>query len=240
MKIKDLPPKMNLGGTGLPETTQTTAMKLINTHKDYLLLVDEDVIEQNTLAYNKGSGIAFTGTIPAIGDYKIVAHLPLHDNAPVLEGVLLLPELENEDLKRVEQVILKISPQLADIAYRDGGINPLSKRVATEILASQNRRYTEEDMEKAYETGVKRGDWLNIPAHNQHRVAEPLSWANFIHSLSPVTLPVGFEPEYDKSPLEEMMPEMVGRLQFSQFKTIKSTFRGKEVEQLIGGYVYGN
>ena len=99
-------------------------MKLITTHPDYILWVDEKadcslesgsiVLEHNTGAGNPYYRIYKKGTLKTLltwkntvwnNEYwqvKIIAHLPLN-NAPLLEGVDLLPELpkQEEDINQL-------------------------------------------------------------------------------------------------------------------------------------------
>lgn len=69
----------------------------------------------------------------------------------------------------------------------------------------------------------------------------------FIQSLSPITLPIGFEPEYECNCTVQFGKRRVqclnsnnGHCKVSLFKTIKSTYQGKEVEILQGKWIFKN
>ena len=72
--------------------------KLIHT-PDYLLVVDDSEIKFKDRYFNEEDGIGlWQDAIPAyhkLNSKKIIAHLPLN-NSPILEGVDLLPPLEDE------------------------------------------------------------------------------------------------------------------------------------------------
>jgi hypothetical protein len=87
--------------------------KLITTNKDYTLLTgifnyinpdswyidhpNQNMLLKSGIVIKKGS----------IAGHPVIGHRPLHDNAPVLEGVPLLPELhsQRDDEKEVEALI---------------------------------------------------------------------------------------------------------------------------------------
>lgn len=118
-------------------------MKLITT-EDYLLGVDDSGIKEGDLILYKNSSIAKCLGFPTDGggglkiqiqsdiakiktDFesckKIIAHLPLNDS-PILQGVPLLPPLENEDVWScgLEQKLneLPYEKHLDDGQYNDG------------------------------------------------------------------------------------------------------------------------
>lgn len=85
-------------------------IKLIITHKDYLLLMDDTIgiAEQGEYVYSKLANTVrqLEYKHGADNDRPIIAHLPLN-NAPTLEGVPLLPELPKQE-DDVEQLIMKL------------------------------------------------------------------------------------------------------------------------------------
>jgi hypothetical protein len=48
--------------------------------------------------------------------------------------------------EQMEQIVLSISPALKDIANRDGGINPLSKRMADKLFKVAQTHAIEEQL----------------------------------------------------------------------------------------------
>jgi len=64
--------------------------------QNYLLIVDESEIKKCTYCYDEINKRLFFYEGPLRYNYKrVVAHLPLN-NSPILEGVDLLPEIEEE------------------------------------------------------------------------------------------------------------------------------------------------
>ena len=70
--------------------------KIINTG-DYLLIVDDSEIKKETYCYDSINNILvfYKDSMKNIGFQKVISHLPLN-NSPILEGVDLLPPLEDE------------------------------------------------------------------------------------------------------------------------------------------------
>jgi hypothetical protein len=226
-------------------------LKLITTHKDYILLVDTEApIEgMKTLVWNEVAGwmsgndfrctVSLSKENPLLNDinvfegiHAIIAHLPLN-NAPVLEGVPVLPELpkQEEDFDLDAELTKLNTPFRYDSAnkrynYTEGDIKELLRKAT-----SQNRRYTEEDMKKSFEAGQldKSNNWYGGDINQ------------YLQSLSPVTLPVGFEPEYDEEHPYQLPNTVHNDESISinglgyNFKTIKND-KGQDV--LVGRYIY--
>ena len=152
---------------------------------------------------------------------KILAHLPLN-NSPVLEGVDLLPKLVKENYQEIANSILKDMPEgIVKSSALRGIVAGLKYKAATKTYSEGNLQGLIQVLLEAHTIGTT--------VFMKRKADE------YIQSLNKPKLPVGFEAEYNKSPLEEMMPEMEGRLQFSQVKTIPNE-QGIPVWQ--GTYVY--
>jgi hypothetical protein len=77
--------------------------------------------------------------------------------------------------------------------------------------SASQRRYTEEDMKKSFEAGQNYAEVMGV--------GEP-NFKTFLQSLSPVTLPVGFEPEYDYNKIWDYERKR-GSIGFKTIKMIK-------------------
>lgn len=160
-------------------------MKLITT-QDYLLGVDESEIKEGDFLYsvnnklvvraNKSSADTINSkSFSEVIYEKIIAHLPLN-NSPILQGVPLLPPLEDD----VEKLAVQFAGERYDNrwfaidAYKKGYNKAKSKY-----------KYTEEDIRKAIAMGY---DWC-------HQKQIPTDWMvdNFIQSQR--KMPVAFECE---------------------------------------------
>jgi hypothetical protein len=117
---------------------------------------------------------------------KVIGHLPLN-NSPILEGIDLLPPLEDEVEKlAIEKYPVNMGEEWTEegLAYpldfnygfRQGFIEGYNK-------AKEKYKYTEEDIDKAYWAGMK-------------FVGEDKgSYKEFIQSLQQPKYPIGFECE---------------------------------------------
>jgi hypothetical protein len=187
--------------------------KLIKTD-NYLLVVDESEIKEGDCGYNgnmwkvthigkesnesfglmyaKEYGLDKLGygktilTLPK-NLKKAIAHLPLN-NSPILEGVPLLPPLEDEVEKLAEQEYREFpnNPKDKPDWHYNRDINCFRKRkafVKGYNTAKEKYKYTEEDIDKAYWAGMK-------------FVGEDKgSYKEFIQSLQQPKYPVEFESE---------------------------------------------
>ena len=161
--------------------------KLIHT-PNYLLVVDDSEIKEGNKSLLNVEGfepMILTHHEPIEEGYegkKIIAHLPLN-NSPILEGVDLLPPLEQED--DVEKLAKSAFThpdfgkyKVGSIAYYNGYKEGYNK-------AKEKYKYTEEDIDKAYWAGMK-------------FVGEDKgSYGEFIQSLSQPKMPIGFECEIE-------------------------------------------
>jgi hypothetical protein len=122
---------------------------------------------------------------------KVISHLPLN-NSPILEGVPLLPPLENEVEEVWEQGLgAELEKLLPYMKHLDDGQYNSGQLVGFEIGATwgynktkEKYKYTEEDLRKAIELSDK----------NQ-RLNDPLHPNEIIQSLQQPKMPVAFECE---------------------------------------------
>jgi hypothetical protein len=159
--------------------------KIIKTDK-YLLVVDESEIKENNYVYVEGhvkpqmcKGFENNGDVlcynnlPYIKEKtkKVISHLPLN-NSPILEGVDLLPPLEDEVEKLAEE-------------WNDKGefTSPYSFKAGYN-KTKEKYKYTEEDVLDAWELGASEGLPLTREKKN-----------NLIKHLQQPKMPVGFKCE---------------------------------------------
>lgn len=127
------------------------------------------------------------GITPLNGECKkIIAHLPLND-APYLEGVDVLPPLENETITIVKRHLKH--PDFKEYVYFSYENGRFNGAIYGYNLAKETYRYTEEDLVKAI-TMAKKHD--KIPNHDDVVVHFEHSKDEIIQSLNQPKLPVGF------------------------------------------------
>jgi len=159
--------------------------------ENYLLVVDDSEVNINQYVYCDlgyiekvmdiiDGWIYHTNTLgknPIKHYKKIIAHLPLN-NSPVLEGVDLLPPIEDEVDKLSEQEI----PYIMD-TLRWGFKKGYNK-------AKEKYKYTEFDIIKAFEYGWNQRHYGRIDENELLKIQKI-----FIQSLQQPKIPVGFECE---------------------------------------------
>jgi hypothetical protein len=161
---------------------------------NYLLIVDEDITKAK-----EGCWIIRNGIEPTFcGEHfffdfkepykKIIYHLPL-SNSRILEGVDLLPPLENEVEKLAKEVATK----------RINPFNPIGSIMDTNLQhgfksgynkAKEKYKYTEEHLRKCWKACLD----FNKPAGSDSGI----NLEDFIQSLQQPKYPIGFECEIEK------------------------------------------
>jgi flagellar biosynthesis/type III secretory pathway protein FliH len=182
--------------------------KLIKTD-NYLLVVD-DKIEEGDFLLSK-EGIIHANFEWNFGDKRIIAHLPLN-NSPILEGVDLLPPLEDD----VEKLANKWAIDNSDITMEsNSALNKGFKGGYNK--AKEKYKYTEEDMRKAIDMAQEEswdeGGYLGLE-HEPNKI---------IQSLQQPKYPVAFECEMERNLVSDKP------------KTITNS-QGQT--QLVGTYIY--
>jgi hypothetical protein len=138
---------------------------------------------------------------------KIIGHLPLN-NSPILEGVDLLPSLEDE----VDELADELTSHLTFPEERRVGI------VLGYNKAKEKYKYTEEDIDKAYWAGMK-------------FVGEDKgSYKEFIQSLQQPKYPIGFECEM-VTRVFDVYPQTINHIP-------KTTTNSQGQTVLEGKYIY--
>lgn len=151
---------------------------------NYLLVVDESEIKEGNFVCNIQRPYISPCDSIDVGYYnrrndvfkKIIAHLPLN-GSPILEGVDLLPPLEEDD---AEKKARELTNHLTFPEERKEGI------IIGYNKAKEKYKYTEEDMRKAID-------------YCKYNRAFEYDFETIIQSLSQPKMPVGFELEASKS-----------------------------------------
>ncbi len=160
--------------------------KLIKTD-NYLLVVDESEIKKGDWCLDLGTNKIFKAGLSVGDEYKelfkkIIFHLPLN-NSPVLEGVPLLPPLEDE--------VEKLADEASQKFKRNNELDDLILGVSANSFeegynkAKEKYKYTEEDMRKAIDMARKIDEYLEWEWHSE----------KIIQSLQQPKYPVAFECE---------------------------------------------
>ena len=134
--------------------------KLIKTD-NYLLVVDDSGIEVGDYYWNKEypSQVYKRHHYNTFSDYKkIIAHLPLN-GSPILEGVDLLPPIEDdEDL--IEDALSDLPKNLNKTSVY--GLGFIDGRISGYQKAREKYKYTEEDVRKAITMARDLEDWQDL------------------------------------------------------------------------------
>jgi len=193
--------------------------------ENYLLVVDDSEIKEGDYRVNIQRG--YVKLVDDAPEYynqrndvfkKVIAHLPLN-NSPILEGVDLLPPLEQED--DVEKLALywynksgKLSPKITEITAFKSGYNK----------AKEKYKYTEEDLRKAWNAAYI--DAMSI----DEETYKPLFFEDFIQSLSQPKMPIGFECQtFDTGD---------DKLDGTHVLGIRTTTNPQGQTQWVGKYIY--
>lgn len=188
--------------------------KVIHT-ESYLLVVDESDIKDDVWHLDNGVIKKWKGNLHSnrLTSKKIIAHLPLN-NSPILQGVDLLPPLEDD----VEQLAKEYANSTSDIDV------PYTNGLFYGFIEGYNKfkakyKYTEEDLSKALSYGyhTAKDEAKGIPSSGY--------FTRFIQSLQQPKCPVGFECEI-------WYNEFVGK------RTIKTTTNSQGLTQWVGRYIY--
>jgi hypothetical protein len=205
--------------------------KIINTG-DYLLIVDESEIKEGDWYIDLNLKQIFSKSNPQISKIewqkKIIGHLPLN-NSPILEGVPLLPPLEDEIIgKPLDNYIRERHNQDEYVGFIDG----YNK-------AKEKYKYTEEDMVKCWK-------YASIDKYQVFGDKIGDSYMSFIQSLQQPKMPVGFNVETEKEICTcscHSNPDMVhfvaccngGYIKSSKVLTINNL---QGLTQWVGEYIY--
>ena len=165
--------------------------------ENYLLAIDDSEIKERDYCLADIGGfysvVAYNRAFTKHYYKKITAHLPLN-NSPVLEGVPLLPPLEDDDKEVWEQGLgaelqkLPYTKHLDDGQYNDGQLVGFEFGATWGYnKAKEKYKYTEEDLRKCWKACLD----FNKPAGGDSGI----NLEDFIQSLQQPKMPVAFECE---------------------------------------------
>lgn len=162
--------------------------------KNYLLVVDDSEIKEGKTLLSK-EGIIHTNIGWNYGDKVIIAHLPLN-NSPVLEGVPLLPPLEDDNKEVWDQNLaaelekLPYTKHLDDGQYNDGQLAGFEFGATWGYnKAKEKYKYTDEDLRKAIDKTILVCNKELKESYGELIIDED----EIIQSLQQPNIPVGFE-----------------------------------------------
>ena len=211
---------------------------------NYLLIVDDSEIKKGDLILTPYGKVVkaldvhttkFTGVGTALNDcQKIIAHLPLNDS-PVLEGVTLLPPIEEDDVwsfglkEKLDE--LPYTKHLDDGGYNDGQV--VGFEIGAEWgykKAREKYKFTEKDVLRIIHMSKEEKN-INPSCDDNMWVAK-YSKDELIQSLSQPKTPTHFEFEVE----DELAIDghtIIGRKP-------KTTTNSQGQEVACGKYVYAS
>jgi alpha-amylase/alpha-mannosidase (GH57 family) len=201
---------------------------------DYALVVSDEEIKEGDLVFVDCSEVEVQD-IRKVKDYyneqflfenggqihidyckKVIAHRPLKD-APILEGVPLLPEFSKED--DVKKLALKTYP--FSNSERNAFITGYNK-------AKETYKYTEEDLRKAMR--MYKGEFTKGIVYSQDSIIQSLN-------QSEPKLPVAIECEMKKDYLYNDDGDKYG-FPVHPTNEVKTTTNSQGQIEIVGEYIY--
>ena len=178
---------------------------------DYLLVVDESEIKgwyyDAYINKVKHSGGAEYGE--SIITRNIIAHLPLN-GSPILEGVVLLPPLEDD----VEKLALDLFPRHENWTLNSDNAEKRPIWVDGYNKAKEKYKYTEEDLKNAMFYALHHPTEENVMIISKDSIVrKPLTKDSIvrkiIQSLSQPKMPIGFECAMKSIPCPDNKPDCI-------------------------------
>jgi hypothetical protein len=195
-------------------------------------VVDDSEIKEDCVAIHLGP-LGEQEIVTANGecklDKKIIAHLPLNES-PILEGVALLPPLEQEDdVEGLAKTQWGNVHRTGVLGYIDG----YNK-------AKEKYKYTEEDVLRIIDMAKEE---INInPSCDDNMWVAKYSKDEIIQFLSQPKIPVGFECEesvfFATNAFSSDITLTSEGLQDTVLKGIKTTTNSQGQTQWVGKYIY--
>ena len=193
---------------------------------NYLLIISDEEIKENDFFYDLDTNYlkikqSWENSHLDFNSKKIIAHLPLN-NSPILEGVDLLPPLEDE----VEKLSADYTEEWCgkrkvDVYIHDafkGGYNK----------AKEKYKYTEEDMRKVC---IMYAQWVTGGTPSLRIAQNPDErFEQIIQSLQQPKYPIGFECEM-VTRVFDVYPQTINHIP-------KTTTNSQGQTQLVGRYIY--
>ncbi len=207
--------------------TQTMTHNIIKT-ENYLLVVDDSEIKQNDWCiYRTGEVIHYLVKLNTDNLKKIIAHLPLN-NSPVLEGVPLLPPLEDEVGELAQKYVEdEVKPGIEPRGYNQDLRIGIYGGSVTGFIEGYNKakekyKFTEDDLREALFEALNTPKEECCVTHTKDSIVRRV-----IKSLQQPKMPVGFDCEWTT----KQMPE------FHQDEP-KTTTNSQGQTVLVGKYIY--
>jgi hypothetical protein len=204
--------------------------KIIQT-ENYLLIVDDSEIKLGDYFYDNDEELCkytfnYIVTPNKWDDNKkIIAHLPLN-NSPILDGVNLLPPLEDDEVDKLavnnaNDFYEKYRTEWE--AKKNGFIDGYNK-------AKEKYKYTEEDMIKCWKYAI-------IDKHQVFGDQIGDSYMSFIQSLQQPKMPIEFECEIDNI-LSYNVEDGINALVNPNFGNQKTIINSQGLTQWVGKYIF--
>ena len=195
--------------------------KLINTGY-YMLIVDDSEIKKETYCYDSINNILvfYKGSMKNIGFQKVISHLPLN-NSPILEGVILLPPLEDE-VDKFESFL----DREIELGLNTKETIDRIKWYYQQYFKSKQKNYTEEDLMKAID--MAREYTPDVVGFTKDEI---------IQSLNQPKMPIGFKCEIQAMNIDEIREQGKGFLNTNTNK-LKTIINSQGLTQLVGEYIY--
>jgi len=191
---------------------------------DYALIVSDEQAKENDWGYIQFQG----GDVKLVGKYfaddwrKIIAHRPLTD-APIIEGVPLLPEFEVDDFLNTEIQVV-------------GDNKTMSVSNFLKKYGKETYKYTEEDLIAVWNVAFNEGMSLD------DEINDPVSFKDVIQSLQQPKRPKYFECEME--PKYKHIGAVKGiygsgfRKQNLMYGLPKTITNSQGQKELVGSYIY--
>ena len=214
--------------------------------ENYHLVVDESEIKEGDWLYHSVHGIRLfneqetknfdSKTYSDKNWKKIIAHLPLN-NSPILEGVDLLPPIEDDVEKLAMDKLISKWSHLYRFGYPKKPYptnyeNDLNIIMIGIYQDKEKCKYTEEDMIKAAKYGYEFRDTTSFPEHKfeDSCINNTKQW---LQSLQQPKIPVAFESDIEDL---KMLKNRAGGVTF--FGKPKTTTNSQGLTQWVGEYRY--
>jgi hypothetical protein len=179
-------------------------------------------------------GNPFLGNIPqkylgeSVGHFlnkglkKVISHLPLN-NSPMLEGVPLLPSLEDEVEKLADEHISQFQVFTSEYHNKNDFIAGYNK-------SKEKYKYTEEDMWEIFVRGIG-------VVKLEQELSVNVVFDQYIQSLQQPKIPIMFRCEIEAMNIDEIREQGKGFLN-TNTKKLKTIINSQGLTQCVGEWVY--
>jgi hypothetical protein len=187
--------------------------KIINIG-DYLIIVDGSEIKVGDYITDRYKVWKWNDDSSLLGRKKVISHLPLN-NSPILDGIDLLPPIE-DDVEELVKNHWETNKELNNPSSFKSGYNKHAEKY----------RYTEKHLDDAISWGINNGRKGDVTITDID---------NYIQSLRQPKIPVGFKCEVitmNKGYNEE------SDYPYQQCDIPKTITNSQGITQLVGEYIY--